>query len=94
MRGVGTALKVGVFFAIILLASYLMFKRVGESYRSSDTKRYYALFKDGAGLVSKSQVMIAGLPAGKIQSRSIQQNRARIDVLVDGRYTLYEDAVI
>lgn len=94
MRGVSAALKVGIFFALILLASYLMFKRVGESYKSGDTKRYYALFKDGAGLVSKSQVMIAGLPAGQIHKRSIQANRARVDVLVDDRYTLYSNAVI
>ncbi len=94
MKGFSNALKVGIFFAVILVASYLMFKRVHEGFRGSDGYRVYALFKDGAGLVSKSQVVIAGLPAGKILKRSIQSNRARVDVYVDRKHTLYSNAII
>ncbi|MFH2009065.1 MAG: MlaD family protein [bacterium] len=94
MKGVGSAVKVGVFVAVILIASYILFKRVHEGYRGSEGYRVYALFKDGAGLVSKSQVVIAGLPAGKILSRRIQDNRARVDVYIDKDHKLYSNAII
>ncbi len=94
MKGWSTALKVGVFFAVILVASYVMFKRVHEGFRDSDGYRLYALFEDGSGLVAKSQVTIAGLPAGKLDKRSIQDNKARVDVRVDLEHKIYENAVI
>jgi ABC-type transporter Mla subunit MlaD len=94
MKNLGTAVKVGVFVALILVASYIMFKRVHEGYSGSRGIRVYALFKDGAGLVSKSQVVIAGLPAGKIDSRRIENNRARVDLFVDKRHKLYSNAVV
>ena len=36
MKGLGAAVKVGIFFAVILIASYMMFKRVHEGFRESD----------------------------------------------------------
>jgi len=94
MKSFGTAVKVGVFAAVILVASYLMFKRVHEGYSGSGGIQVYALFKDGAGLVSKSQVVIAGLPAGKISRRRIQNNKARVDIYVDKKHKLYSNAII
>lgn len=94
MKNIGTAVKLGVFVAVILVASYLMFKRVHEGYSSAGGIQVYALFKDGAGLVSKSQVVIAGLPAGKISERRIQSNKARIDMFVDRKHKLYTNAIV
>ncbi len=94
MRSLGTAVKVGLFVAIILAASYVMFKRVHEGYSGGKGITVYAHFKDGAGLVAKSQVVIAGLPAGKISGRRIESNRARIDIFVDKKHKLYSNAVL
>lgn len=90
----GTAVKVGIFFAIIVVASYWMFKRVHEGFQGTGGYRLYALFKDGSGLVAKSQVVIAGLPAGAIDRRSIEKNLARIDIMVEGQHRIYENAII
>ena len=94
MKALTAAVKVGIFVLVIVVASYVMFKRVSEGIRDSDGYRVYAKFKDGAGLVAKSQVVIAGLPAGKILSRTIENNRARVDLFVDKRHTLYSNAVV
>ncbi len=94
MKNFGTAVKVGVFVAAILVASYVMFKRVHEGYTGSKGIKVHAHFKDGAGLVAKSQVVIAGLPAGKISGRRIENNKARIDLFVDKKHKLYSNAVV
>ena len=94
MKNLGNAVKVGIFFAIVVVASYWMFKRVHEGFQGPEGHQYYALFKDGSGLVSKSQVVIAGLSVGKIENRSIQDNMARIDVYVESKYRIYSNAVI
>jgi phospholipid/cholesterol/gamma-HCH transport system substrate-binding protein len=94
MKNLSAAVKVGVFVALILVASYILFKRVHEGYSGARGIQVYALFKDGAGLVAKSQVVIAGLPAGKISGRRIQNNLARVDLFVDKKHKLYSNAVV
>lgn len=94
MKDVGAAIKVGITVTVIVVVSYLLFKRVHEGMRDSGGYHVYALFKDGAGLVAKSKVVIAGLPAGKINRRSISHNRARVDLFIDAQHRLYANAVI
>jgi len=75
-----------------LIVTFAVYRYVDE--RSSTQSGYgvYAYFDDVQGLVTKSRVLVAGIPVGYISSIRLVDARARVDIRIEGRLTLYEDA--
>ncbi len=97
MRGfprVTTAAKVGVFAVVMLAAGFLIYRFVNKSAGSGDGYVVYALMKDAAGIAKHSQVRIAGIPVGSIESVRLEGQLARIDVRMKPDVPLYEDATV
>lgn len=68
-----------------------IFRYVDES-AGARGYRVYALFDDAQGLISKSRVVIAGIPVGHIDRISLQGNQARVDIFIDEGVQLHDDA--
>ena len=77
-----------------LIVTFAVYRYVDE--RSSTDSGYgvYAYFNDVQGLIPKSRVLVAGIPIGYISSIRLDGTRARVDLRIEGRITLYEDARI
>ncbi|MBU1413915.1 MCE family protein [Myxococcota bacterium] len=88
------ALKVGLFVVIGAVASWYVLHTVTEGLAGADGYTVYVLLHDATGLVDKSMVQIAGLRVGQIKSRRLQDNLARVDIFIEKRVVLYENAMV
>jgi phospholipid/cholesterol/gamma-HCH transport system substrate-binding protein len=75
-----------------LIVTFAVYRYVDE--RSSTDSGYgvYAYFNDVQGLVTKSRVLVAGIPVGYIASIRLEGIRARVDLRIEGGLALHEDA--
>jgi phospholipid/cholesterol/gamma-HCH transport system substrate-binding protein len=97
MRGLEratTAVKVGVFAVVMVTAGLLIYRFVTKSGPGGDGYVVYALMNDAAGIAKHSQVRMAGIPVGSIQSVKLEGNKARIDIRMDPEVPLYDDATV
>jgi phospholipid/cholesterol/gamma-HCH transport system substrate-binding protein len=97
MRGLEratTAVKVGVFAVVMVTAGLLIYRFVTKSGPGGKGYVVYALMNDAAGIAKHSQVRMAGIPVGAIQSVKLEGNKARIDIRMDPEVPLYDDATV
>ncbi len=94
MKGLGSAVKVGILVVGAVVLGYLSWKTVGERAAGKNAKRFHAFFKDASGLYDKSRVVIAGLTIGEVGSRDLVGSRAKVSVRVQRKIVLYENAII
>ncbi len=94
MKGIGSALKVGVLVIVAVVLGYMSWKTVGERAAGKNARKYHAFFRDASGLFDKTRVVVAGLTIGEIGSRSLEGNRARVTVRIRKDIVLYENAVL
>jgi phospholipid/cholesterol/gamma-HCH transport system substrate-binding protein len=87
-------LAVGIVVLAGLLAFYFGSKYVNEKGGGGYKIHFWAHFHDASGLVSKSWVTIAGLTAGSIYDRGLDQGMARITIEVDTKIDVYDNAVL
>jgi phospholipid/cholesterol/gamma-HCH transport system substrate-binding protein len=92
MRDTWKAAKVGLMIVAGLLVLVAIYFFVEERAGRERGYRVYALFEDAQGLVSKSRVVIAGIPVGYIDSITLENARARVDLYIEPDVALYEDA--
>ncbi len=89
-----TAAKVGVFAVVTVVAGYYIYQFVNKGVGSGSGYVVYAMMNDASGIAKHSQVRVAGIPVGNIDSIKLSGNRARIDIRIDEGVPLYEDAAV
>jgi len=94
MNRISTAAKVGVFAIVTLVASVFIYQFVSKRTAGSDGYVVWALLDDATGIPKSSQVKIAGIPIGQVESIRLQDGKARIDIRVRPDVPLYEDAAV
>ncbi len=94
MRNISTAAKVGLFATVTTVAGAMIYRFVDKSSSSNDGYVVYALINDAMGIAKSSQVRMAGIPVGTIQSVRLQGNRARVDIRMNPDVPLYDDAAM
>jgi phospholipid/cholesterol/gamma-HCH transport system substrate-binding protein len=94
MRRYSTAVKVGAFAVVMLVAGYLIYGFAKKSIGPSEGYIVYALMDDAVGVAPNSQVRIAGIPVGNVESIRLQEGKARIDMRVRDDIALHEDAAV
>lgn len=107
MRTLGPAVKVGLTFLIVALASYWAFMMLAKGSCGRDPEQFtvVAYFKDATLLVEKSRVQIAGLNIGYIVSRELnvrpprpqligQKRFAKITIALNKDVTLYTNTIV
>lgn len=87
-------IKVAIFSAATGLASYGVYRFIEKGPGTGKGYVVYALFDDGVGIAKHSQVRIAGIPIGNIQSVRLERGKARIDVKIDESVPLHADASV
>lgn len=93
MRRSLAPLTVGITVIVASLLSFVLFKYVRE-HKSEDGYVVYGKFRDALGLFEKSRVQIAGIPVGNIVAKGLDGRKARIDIRIDDKIVLYENAVV
>ncbi|HYO93890.1 MAG TPA: MlaD family protein [Polyangiaceae bacterium] len=91
---VTTAAKVGVFAVVTVLAGFLIYRFANKGSGSGDGYVVYASMADAIGVAKRSQVRIAGIPAGTVESVKLEGSRARVDIRMYPEIALYEDAAV
>jgi phospholipid/cholesterol/gamma-HCH transport system substrate-binding protein len=94
MKDTLNAAKVGLLVLVTLAASIAIYRFVDEGSHGDESYRLYAIFDDVQGLVVKSRVVIAGIPVGTIDKITLQGDRARVDLLIDGKVKVYTNASV
>lgn len=89
-----TSAKVGVFAVVTVIAGYYIYQFINKGVGSESGYTVYALMNDASGIAKYSQVRIAGIPVGNIESIKLEGNRARIDIRIDEGVPLYDDAAV
>ena len=87
------AAKVGAFAIATLVAALLIYRFASKSAGASGY-RVYAILGDATGVVPRSQVRIAGIPVGSVESVKLEHGRARVDIRINPDIPLYEDALV
>jgi phospholipid/cholesterol/gamma-HCH transport system substrate-binding protein len=77
----------------VLLAA-LMWLVLSDKRSTSGGYQLYTLMDDVSGLARSSQVRIAGVPVGRIESINLEGDVARVTIDVDRTIELYEDAQV
>ncbi|MBX5489061.1 MAG: MCE family protein [Mycolicibacterium hassiacum] len=83
-----TALKVGIFTAVMLLMLAGLVLTFGQ-FRFGSTHTYHADFTSVSRLKTGQDVRIAGIPVGKVKSIAINGDHATVTFTVDKRQQLY-----
>lgn len=83
-----TALKVGIFTAVMLLMLAGLVLTFGQ-FRFGSTHTYHADFTSVSRLKTGQDVRIAGIPVGKVKSIAINGDHAIVTFTVDKRQQLY-----
>ncbi|MBM4364229.1 MAG: MCE family protein [Deltaproteobacteria bacterium] len=94
MRRVTLAAKVGAFTVVMVGAGYLIFRTVSKTAGDGAGYTVFVRMPDAAGVARNSQVRVAGIPVGRIQSIRLVQGRARVDIRVEPDVPLYDDASV
>jgi phospholipid/cholesterol/gamma-HCH transport system substrate-binding protein len=92
MSRFSTAAKVGVFAVAMLIAAALIYRFVTKTSVRGEGYTVYCLMQDASGIAKRSQVKMAGIPVGYIESIRLERGEARIDITIDDDVALYEDA--
>src|SRR2546430_16035159 len=75
MKSLSAGVRVGILFLLLAIATYVIWKNLGQNPAGKDVQILFARFRDASGLPKGSKVVVAGLPQGEV-----------IDLTVDGRY--------
>jgi len=94
MKGVSAAVKVGILFVVMTVGTYGVFKTVSERPSGQSDFKIWARLDDAAGLPEGSQVVIAGLPVGEVDSLRIDGRFARVTVRMRDDVVLWDNAVL
>ncbi len=92
MAKVSQAAKVGLFVVITAGAAYLVYRAIDKNVGSGDGYVVHAYLKDATGIAKNSRVTIAGIPVGSVKDITLEEGRARVDVLVKKDVALYDDS--
>ena len=92
MRETWNAARVGLMVVLGLVVTFAVYRYVDERSATESGYGVYAYFDDVQGLITKSRVLVAGIPVGYISSIRLEGDRARVDLRIEGEITLYEDA--
>ena len=89
-----SAAKVTVFIAATGVAAWAIYRFIEKRPGSGKGYVVYALFDDAVGVVKNSQVRVAGIPVGTIESVRLDKGKARIDIRVQSGVPLFTDAAV
>ncbi|HET9957977.1 MAG TPA: MlaD family protein, partial [Polyangiaceae bacterium] len=91
---ISTAAKVGAFAIVTMVLAIFIYRYASKMGGAGSGYRVYALMNDATGVAQRSQVRVAGIPVGVVESVKLQGAKARVDIRLEPEIALYEDAVV
>jgi len=89
-----TAAKVGIFAVATSAAAFAIYRFIEKKGVPGSGYVVYALFDDATGIVKRSQVRVAGIPVGSIDSIRLDRGKARVDIRIDSDVPLHVDSSV
>lgn len=85
-----TPFKVGLLVIAAAVGTIFMIVQFTSGIAMSEDDRYqvYAYFDDVTGLAVRSRVVMSGIPVGYIKSIRLENQKARVDIMVDDTFEL------
>jgi phospholipid/cholesterol/gamma-HCH transport system substrate-binding protein len=87
-------IKVALFFIVLGGAGIVYIVMSAEGFTGFNTKTYETVLQDATGLSTRSKVYMAGVPVGKIRAIHLEENTARIRLILLSNVELRQNAVI
>lgn len=94
MRETWNAARVGLMVVLGLIVTVAVYRYVDERASTDSAYGVYAYFDDVQGLITKSRVLVAGIPVGYISRIRLEGDKARVDLQIQGEIPLYDDASV
>lgn len=94
MRKVSLELIVGAFVVVALvLFTYFAVRIGGAKSVGGDAYALSARFSDVGNLKKGSEVLIAGVPVGRVEEISLEEYKAEVKMAIAGKVKIQEDAI-
>lgn len=92
LENIITPFKVGLLVIAATLGTIFMIVQFTSGVAMNEDDRYqvYAYFDDVTGLAVRSRVVMSGIPVGYIKSIRLENQKARVDIMVDESLELHE----
>ncbi len=86
------AAKIGLFVIIVAVAGVYYIVRSGDGFNRQNTYRVTVVMDNASGLTVNSQIYMAGVPVGTIESIQLSDGKANLVLAVREDVPLYDDA--
>lgn len=94
MKSLSAGVRVAVLFLLLIVASYVVWRNLGQNPAGKDNYTLYAKFRDASGLPKGTKVVIAGLPKGEVTGLEIDGRYAKVTFRIDHEITVWTSGVI
>lgn len=78
--------KIGVFAVAVILVSWWGIKWLQGQNLLLSSNSYYAYYEDVSGLMVSSRVMLRGVQVGNVQDIEFEEDKVRIEMLIEDEY--------
>ncbi len=78
--------KIGVFAVAVILVSWWGIKWLQGQNLLLSSSSYYAYYEDVSGLMVSSRVMLRGVQVGNVQNIELEDDKVRIEMLIEDEY--------
>ncbi|MBO5901898.1 MAG: MCE family protein [Alistipes sp.] len=78
--------KIGVFAVAVILVSWWGIKWLQGQNLLLSSNSYYAYYEDVSGLMVSSRVMLRGVQVGNVQNIELEEDKVRIEMLIEDEY--------
>lgn len=78
--------KIGVFAVAVILVSWWGIKWLQGQNLLLSSNSYYAYYEDVSGLMVSSRVMLRGVQVGNVQDIELEDDKVRIEMLIEDEY--------
>jgi phospholipid/cholesterol/gamma-HCH transport system substrate-binding protein len=94
VKSLSAGVRVAVLFLLLIVASYVVWRNLGQNPAGKDNYTLYAKFRDASGLPKGTKVVIAGLPKGEVTGLEIDGRYAKVTFRIDHEITVWTSGVI
>jgi len=86
--------KIGLFFTLTIFLTIFYTIKTADTIGSKDTYKLYGRIDDASGLLTNSNIMVAGVPVGKLLSIKLEKGKALVELEILNSVKLQKNSVL
>lgn len=94
MKSVSAGVRVAILFLLLAVGGYLVWKNLRQDPTGGDSYTLFAKFRDASGLPEGTQVVVAGIPKGKVTSLKVDGRYAKVTFELAKDVRVYSSGVV